>query len=172
MDCQSRFNAGYRMLGAVALGWPRGMVWAGRWEGCLGLGTRVHPWWIHVDIWQNQYNIVKFKDGGGVGRGVHFLPHKFIKRAFKHQVNSTKQLLKASRGHQAPRKATQVFERIFLIYAFWYLISILYLYFLYNFCDIVCFCFFVRFLSLFFFFFLTLYFWNSKVYSRFLTFAF
>ena len=24
-----------------------------------GLGTRVHPWWIHVDVWQNQYNIVK-----------------------------------------------------------------------------------------------------------------
>ena len=22
-------------------------------------GTRVHPWWIHVDVWQNQYNIVK-----------------------------------------------------------------------------------------------------------------
>ena len=25
------------------------------------LGTRVHPWWIHVDVWQNQYNIVKWK---------------------------------------------------------------------------------------------------------------
>jgi len=24
-----------------------------------GLGTRVHLWWIHVDIWQNQHNIVK-----------------------------------------------------------------------------------------------------------------
>ena len=22
-------------------------------------GTRVHPWWIHVDVWQNQYNIAK-----------------------------------------------------------------------------------------------------------------
>ena len=49
--------------------------------------------------------------GGGVGRGEHFLPHKFIKRAFKRRVNSTKQLLNASRGHQAPRKATQVFKR-------------------------------------------------------------
>ena len=27
--------------------------------GGSGLGTRVHPWWIHVDVWQNQYNIVK-----------------------------------------------------------------------------------------------------------------
>ena len=22
-------------------------------------GTRVHPWCIHVNVWQNQYNIVK-----------------------------------------------------------------------------------------------------------------
>ena len=50
-----------------------------------------------------------------------------------------------------------------------YLISILYLYFLYNFCDFVFVCFF---LLSFFFFFLTLYFWNSKLYSRFLIFAF
>ena len=60
----------------------------------------------------------------------------------------------------------------FLIYAFWYLLSILYRYFLYNFCDFVCFCFFLSLSLFFFFFFLTLYFWNSKLYSRFLTFAF
>ena len=51
------------------------------------------------------------KDGGGVGRGEHFLPHKFIKRTFKCWVNTRKQLLNAGRGHQAPRKATQVFKR-------------------------------------------------------------
>ena len=51
------------------------------------------------------------QDGGGVGRGKHFLPHKFIKRAFKRRVNSTKQLLNAGRGHQAPRKAVQLLER-------------------------------------------------------------
>ena len=51
------------------------------------------------------------QDGGGVGRGEQFLPHKFIKRAFKRRVNSTKQLLNAGRGHQAPRKATQLFDR-------------------------------------------------------------
>ena len=38
---------------------PRGMVWGGRWEGASGLGTCVHPWRIHVDVRQNQYNIVK-----------------------------------------------------------------------------------------------------------------
>ena len=24
-----------------------------------GWGTHVYPWWIHVDIWKNEYNIVK-----------------------------------------------------------------------------------------------------------------
>ena len=28
-------------------------------EGGSGLGTHVHLWQIHVDVWQNQYNIVK-----------------------------------------------------------------------------------------------------------------
>ena len=34
-------------------------------ERCYGegggsrLGTHVHPWWIHVNVWQNQYSIVK-----------------------------------------------------------------------------------------------------------------
>ena len=71
----------------------------------------------HPTSWvtnQTLVNLRKLKlgqDGGGVGRGEHFLPHKFIKRAFKRRVNSTKQLLNAGRGHQAPRKATQLFER-------------------------------------------------------------
>ena len=26
-----------------------------------GWGTRVYLWWIHFNIWQNQYNIVKLK---------------------------------------------------------------------------------------------------------------
>ena len=28
------------------------------WEGGSGWGTCVHPWRIHVDVWQNQYNTV------------------------------------------------------------------------------------------------------------------
>ena len=28
-------------------------------EGGSGLGTHVHPWQIHVSVWQNQYSIVK-----------------------------------------------------------------------------------------------------------------
>ena len=59
---QTRFDARYWMLGAGALGRPRGMVWGGRREEGSGWGTRVYLWRIHVDIWQNQYNIVKFKN--------------------------------------------------------------------------------------------------------------
>ena len=59
MNRQPRFNAWHRMFRAGALGWPRGMVWGGRSEGGSGWGTCVYPWRIHVDIWQNQYNIVK-----------------------------------------------------------------------------------------------------------------
>ena len=50
------------MLGAGALGRPRGMVWGGRRDEGSGWGTRVCLWQIHFDIWQNQYNIVKFKN--------------------------------------------------------------------------------------------------------------
>ena len=50
------------MLGAGALGRPRGMVWGGRREKGSGWGTCVHLWQIHVDMWQNQYNIVKLKN--------------------------------------------------------------------------------------------------------------
>ena len=44
--------------------------------------------------------------GGGIGQGDHFLSYKFIKRITEHTANFTKQLLIASWGHQAPRKAT------------------------------------------------------------------
>ena len=59
---QSRFDAQYWMLGAGALGQLRGMVQGGRREEGSEWGTRVYLWWIHVDIWQNQYNIVKLKN--------------------------------------------------------------------------------------------------------------
>ena len=62
MNRQSRFDARYWMLGAGALRRPRGMVWGGRREEGTGWGTHVYLWWIHFDIWQNQYNIVKFKN--------------------------------------------------------------------------------------------------------------
>ena len=58
---QSRFDAWYWMLGAGALGRPRGMVWGGRKEEGSGWGTQICLWQICFDIWQNQYNIVKLK---------------------------------------------------------------------------------------------------------------
>ena len=59
MNRQSRFNAGCRMLGAVHWDDPEGWCGGGGAEGGFGIGTRVHLWWIYVDVWQNQYNIVK-----------------------------------------------------------------------------------------------------------------
>ena len=50
------------MLGAGALGRPRGMVWGGRREEGSGWGTHVYLWRIHFDIWQNKYNYVKLKN--------------------------------------------------------------------------------------------------------------
>ena len=46
-------HARYWMLGAGALGWPRGMEWGGRREEGSGWGTHVYLWRIHFDIWQN-----------------------------------------------------------------------------------------------------------------------
>ena len=62
MNRQSRLNAGYWLLGAGALGRPRGMVRGGRRDDGSGWGTRVYLWQTHVDIWQNQYNTVKLKN--------------------------------------------------------------------------------------------------------------
>jgi len=38
------------------------VVRGGKREEGSGWGTRVYLWRIHVDIWQNQYNIVKLKN--------------------------------------------------------------------------------------------------------------
>ena len=35
-------------------------------------------------ICQIQFNKKYLEDGGGIGRGHHFLPHKFIERTFEH----------------------------------------------------------------------------------------
>ena len=37
-----------QMLGAGALGRPRGMGWGGEFR----MGTHVNPWLIHVNVWQ------------------------------------------------------------------------------------------------------------------------
>ena len=48
-----------QVLGAGALGWPRGMGLGGRWEGGSGWGTHVNPWLIHVNVWQKPLQYCK-----------------------------------------------------------------------------------------------------------------
>ena len=70
----------YRNLGAGALGWPRGMVWGGRWEEGSGWGTHVYLWWIHFDMWQNQYNIVKLRNKIKLNLKKEFKIDKFLRK--------------------------------------------------------------------------------------------
>ena len=49
--------------------------------------------------------------GGGLGPGDHFLSYKFIQRTIERWANFTKQLLIASWGHQAPRKAAHCLRK-------------------------------------------------------------
>ena len=57
MNRQSRFDTG--SLGLVHWDDPEGWYKEGGGRRGSGWGTCVRPWQIHVDVWQNQYNIVK-----------------------------------------------------------------------------------------------------------------
>ena len=46
-------------LGLVHWDDAEGWYGEGRGQGGSGRGTRVYLWQIHVDVWQNQYNMVK-----------------------------------------------------------------------------------------------------------------
>ena len=51
-----------QVLGAGALGRPRGIGWRGRWAGGSGRGTHVNPWLISFVISmydKTHYNIIK-----------------------------------------------------------------------------------------------------------------
>ena len=48
-----------QVLGAGALGRPRGIGWRGRRVGGLGWGTHVNPWLIHVNVWQKPLQYCK-----------------------------------------------------------------------------------------------------------------
>ena len=57
------------------------------------------------------HGLGRSQDGRGIGRGDHFLPYKFIEGTIECWANFTKQLLIASGGHQAPRKATHCLRK-------------------------------------------------------------
>ena len=59
IDHQSRFDAWDRVLRAGALGWSWGMGWGVRWERGSGWGIHVHPWLIHVNVWQKTLQYYK-----------------------------------------------------------------------------------------------------------------
>ena len=48
-----------QVLGAGALGRPRGIGWRGRWEQGSGWGIHVNPWLIHVNVWQKPLQYYK-----------------------------------------------------------------------------------------------------------------
>ena len=49
----------HETLKAGALGQPWGVRWGGRWKGGSGWGTHVHPWLIHVNVWQKSLQYSK-----------------------------------------------------------------------------------------------------------------
>ena len=58
---RSPAQVGYmrQVLGAGALGRPRGIGWRGRWEEGSGWGICVDPWLIHVNVWQKPLQYCK-----------------------------------------------------------------------------------------------------------------
>ena len=64
LSCKNQITSLCPMQDTACLG----LVHGDDLEGCCGEGggrvgscleTHVHPWWIHVNVWQNQYSIVK-----------------------------------------------------------------------------------------------------------------
>ena len=49
-------NKTYTGMVKVTLYLEIGRRWGERWEGGSGWGTDVHPWLIHVNVWQNSHS--------------------------------------------------------------------------------------------------------------------
>ena len=58
LSCKNRIASLCPMQDTACLGWVTVMtqrdVMGREVEGGSCLGTHVHPWWIHVNVWQNQ----------------------------------------------------------------------------------------------------------------------
>ena len=64
LSCKKRIASLCPMQDTACLGLvhgddPEGCCGDGGGRGGSCLGTHVHPCWIHVNVWQNQYSIVK-----------------------------------------------------------------------------------------------------------------
>ena len=114
IEDQSKFDAWNKALKAGTLGQPRGMGWGVRWEGGSGWRRHVHPWLIHVNVWQKspqyckvislQLKLINFKKEYWSGLPFPFsgnLPNPGIKpRSPALQVDSLSiELLRQKVGH-------------------------------------------------------------------------
>ena len=64
LSCKKRITSLCLIQNIGCLGLVHGddpEIWygVGGWEGASGLRTHVYPWLIHVNVWQNQYSVVK-----------------------------------------------------------------------------------------------------------------
>ena len=80
----------YRMLGAGAWGWPRGMLWGGRWEGGSCLGTHVRMKDFKIKKIKSKWTIYlqKFKKQHlGLEKTVLCLINSFLLFKFQHKLD-------------------------------------------------------------------------------------
>ena len=56
-------------------------------EEGAGWGTRVHPWRMHVDVWPNQYDIIKVSEEEK-RKGLR----KYLKRLVENLLNMRKEI--------------------------------------------------------------------------------
>ena len=89
------------------------------------MGTHVHPWWIHVNVWQNQYSIVKLnkvkikkfflkKEGTGNGERKRYtqLNAEFHRMARRDKKTSLSELCKEIEENNGIGKARDLFKKI------------------------------------------------------------
>ena len=90
---------------------PRRVLTVASWPAYRFLRRQVKWSGILISLWIyhsccDAHSQSDLQDGGGIGWGDHFIPHKFIKRWFECWATSTKQLLNTGGGHQATQKGS------------------------------------------------------------------
>ena len=81
--------------------------------GGFRMGTRVYPWQIHVDIWQNQYNIVKLKNKKKTKTKASILQHSaFFIVQLSHPYMTTGKTIALTRRTFADRVMSLLFNML------------------------------------------------------------